>query len=189
MLNHIGTQDIETDRLLLRKFEITDASKMFDNWAKDFENVKYLSWKAHKNINETYKILNKWVEEYKNKDCYRWCIALKNTNEAIGSIGVSKIIENQAKCEIGYVISKKFWNNGIMTETLGAVVKFLFTNVNFNCIQLRHMTENPASGKVMLKCGAKFEKILKQYGFKNNGERCDVAFYFILKEEFQKNKS
>lgn len=72
-----------------------------------------------------------------------------------------------------------------MTEALGAVIKFLFTNVNFNRIQLRHATENPASGKVMLKCGLKFEGILRQYGFKNNGERCDSAIYSILREEFK----
>ncbi len=184
MLNHIGTQNIETDRLLLRKFEITDAPKMFNNLAKNPDNVKYLSWQAHKNIDETYKVLNKWLEEYKNQNYYRWCIALKNTNEAIGSIDVIEIIEIRSTCEIGYVVSKKFWNNGIMTEALGAVIKFLFTNVNFNRIQLRHATENPASGKVMLKCGLKFEGILRQYGFKNNGERCDSAIYSILREEF-----
>lgn len=111
MLNHIGTQNIETDRLLLRKFEITDAPKIFDNWAKDPDNVKYLSWQAHKNIDKTYKVLNKWLEEYKNQNYYRWCIALKNTNEAIGSIDVIEIIEIRSTCEIGYVVSK---NSGTM---------------------------------------------------------------------------
>ena len=40
MLNHVGTQNIETERLFLRKFKIDDAQQMFDNWAKDLENVK-----------------------------------------------------------------------------------------------------------------------------------------------------
>lgn len=44
MLTHIGTQNIGTERLLLRRFKIEDAEQMFDNWAKDPENVKYLSW-------------------------------------------------------------------------------------------------------------------------------------------------
>lgn len=70
-----------------------------------------------------------------------------------------------------------------MTEALSAVIKYLFIKVNFNRIQLRHLTENPASGKVMLKCGLKFEGILRQYGLKNNGEHCDSAIYSILRSE------
>ena len=50
IINYIGTQNIETDRLLLRKFTLKDAEPMFNNWAKDPENVKYLGWSAHKNM-------------------------------------------------------------------------------------------------------------------------------------------
>lgn len=183
MLNHVGTQNIETERLLLRQFKIEDAEQIFDNWAKDPENVKYLSWQAHRTIEDTYKILDKWIKEYKNKNSYRWCISLKDNNEAIGSIDVIEIIEIRSTCEIGYVISKKYWNKGIITETLKAVMNYLFNTVGFNRIQLRHMTENPASGRVMVKCGMKYEGILRQYGIKNTGERCDTAIYSILKSD------
>ena len=64
IINYIGTQDIETNRLLLRKFTLKDAEPMFNNWAKDPENVKYLGWSAHKNIDETYKVLNEWLGNY-----------------------------------------------------------------------------------------------------------------------------
>ena len=143
---------------------------MFDNWAKDPENVKYLSWQAHRSIDDTYKVLYEWIKEYKNKNSYRWCITLKDNNEV-------------STCEIGYVISKKYGNKGIMTETLRAVMNYLFNTVGFNRIQLRHMTENPVSGRVMVKCGMKYEGILRQYGVKNTGERCDTAIYSILKSD------
>ncbi len=93
------------------------------------------------------------------------------------------MIEIRSTCEIGYIISKKEWNKGIMTEALKAVIKYLFDKVNFNRIQLRHMVDNPASGKVMLKCGMKYEGVLRQYGLKNTGERCDTTIYSILKGE------
>ena len=70
-----------------------------------------------------------------------------------------------------------------MTETLRAVMNYLFNTVGFNRIQLRHMTENPVSGRVMVKCGMKYEGILRQYGVKNTGERCDTAIYSILKSD------
>lgn len=184
MLNHVGTQNIETERLLLRKFKIEDVQSIFDNWAKDPENVKYLSYKGpHKSSEETYKVLNEWIEKYKNKNYYRWCITLKDTKEIIGSIDVMQVMEIRSTCELRYIISKKYWNKGIMTETLRAVIDYLFTKVGFNRIQARHFVENPASGKVMLKCGMKFEGILRQYSLKNTGKRCDSAIYSILREE------
>lgn len=183
MLNHIGTQEIETERLLLRKFKIEDATQMFNNWARYPENVKYLSWLPHKSIDETYQILDKWLNEYKNKDYYRWCITLKDTHEAIGGIDVVEIMELRSTCEIGYVLSKNYWNRGIMTEALKAVLNYLFKKVNFNRIQLRHHIENIASGKVMQKCGLKYEGILRQYGITNTGKHCDSAIYSILKSE------
>ncbi len=182
-LNHIGTRNIETKRLLLRRFTLGDTAQMFNNWAKDPENVKYLSWKAHGSIDETYEVLNKWIDEYKNENSYRWCIVLKETNETIGGIDVIEIMQDRCTCEIGYVLSRNHWNKGIMTEALKAVIDYLIGKVNFNRIQLRHMVENPASGKVMLKCGMKFEGILRQYGLTNTGRQCDSAIYSILKEE------
>ena len=49
-MKHLGTQTIETDRLILKKFEIKDAQKMFENWASSDEVTKYLTWKPHKDV-------------------------------------------------------------------------------------------------------------------------------------------
>ena len=185
MLKHIGTQNIETERLLLRKFKSDDAGQVFNNWAKDPDNVKYLTWKAHEKIGDTLDIINKWIDGYKNKDFYRWCITLKETGEVIGGIDVVDIIEFRSTCEIGYVLSKKYWNNGFMTEALRAVINYLFGSVGFNRIQLLHLVDNPASGKVMIKCGMKCEGILRQYGIKNTGEYSDTAIYSILRREYE----
>ncbi len=143
-------KDLETERLFLRHFKLSDAGDMFKNWAGDPENVKYLSWKAHKNIFETESILKKWISEYSNSRCYRWCITLKNYNEAIGGIDVKSIVGNS--CEVGYVLSRKFWNQGIMAESLRIVIEYLF-KAGFLTIVASHRIDNPASGRVMEKCG------------------------------------
>ena len=52
-MNHVGTESIETDRLVLRKFEMTDAEDIFDNWASDPEVFRFWSWEPHKGIEET----------------------------------------------------------------------------------------------------------------------------------------
>lgn len=52
-MEHLGTINLETNRLILRKFKIEDAEDMYNNWASDNEVTKYLSWKTHLNIEET----------------------------------------------------------------------------------------------------------------------------------------
>lgn len=60
-MTHIGTQYIETDRLILRRFEQSDARAMYDNWASDDEVTKYLTWPTHTDVTVTERILGEWV--------------------------------------------------------------------------------------------------------------------------------
>lgn len=184
-MNHIGTQTIETKRLILRKFEINDAEDMFNNWAKDPENVKYLTWNAHKNVNETKEMVSKWVMEYENQNYYRWGVVLKENSSVIGGIDVTSLMERIECCEIGYILSKKYWNNGFMTESLHAVLDFLFNKVGFHRIQIYHDVDNCASGRVIQKNGLKHEGILRKYIKNNSNQWVDVALYSILKHEFK----
>ena len=62
MLNHKGTQKIETERLILRKAKIEDAEAMFRNWANDPEVTKFLTWPVHGSVEITKKLLAGWVE-------------------------------------------------------------------------------------------------------------------------------
>ena len=184
MLNHIGTKNIKTQRLFLRKFKSEDAEQIFNNWAKDPQNLKYVSWKAHKCIEDTRKVLDMWLKEYENQNCYRWCITSKTTDEVIGGIDIIALYENIDFAEVGYVLCKKYWNKGIMTEALKAVINYLFKNVKFHRIQARHDTNNPASGRVMIKSGMRYEGILREADKTNLDEWCDVAIYSILQSDF-----
>ena len=86
MLNHKGTQTIETPRLILRKARMEDAEPMLRNWANDTEVTKFLTWPTHGNIEVTKKLLESWVGSYQRDDYYQWMIVLKEINEPIGSI-------------------------------------------------------------------------------------------------------
>lgn len=185
MLNHVGTQIIETPRLILRKFKTEDAEQMYSNWASDPVVTKYLSWSIHKNVSETKEIIGSWVGEYENKNFYHWCITIKPTGEAIGDISIVKMFEDTECCEIGYVLSRKFWNKGIMTEALHAVLEYLFERAGFHRIQLKHDVENLASGKVMIKNGLKREGVLRKAEKNGQGQWCDAAIYSILIDEFK----
>lgn len=178
-MNHIGTQYIETDRLILRRFELADAQAMFDNWTSDDEVTKYLTWPTHIDVSVTELILGEWVPQYSKDDCYRWAIILKeNGPQPIGSIDVCHWRESGEVPEIGYCMGRRWWHQGIMTEALGAVIGFLFDQVGVQRIVARHDTNNLHSGGVMRKCGMKFEKVQEKANRNNQGV-CDCACYAI----------
>ena len=178
-MNHIGTQYIETDRLILRRFEVSDAQAMFDNWASDDEVTKYLTWPTHADISVTEQVLEDWVSQYAKDDCYRWAIVLKeNGPQPIGSIDVCHWREDGHAPETGYCMGKRWWHRGIMTEALGAVIEFVFDQVGVQRIVARHDVNNPHSGGVMRKCGMTFEEVTEKSGRNNQGE-CDMACYAI----------
>ena len=181
MLQHKGTQAIETSRLILRQARIKDAEPMFRNWANDPEVTKFLTWPTHGNIEVTEKLLANWVESYEKDDYYQWMIVLKEINEPIGSIMASTV--GRAKCaHIGYCIGKAWWYQGIMSETLKAVMDFLFDEVGYHRVEAMHDPNNPHSGGVMKKCGMKYEGTLRQAD-RNNQGICDASYYGILKSE------
>ena len=79
-MKHIGTKNIETERLILRRFTLDDADAMYRNWASDDEVTKYLTWPAHSSVDITKMVLADWVESYKNDDNYNWAITLKGND-------------------------------------------------------------------------------------------------------------
>ncbi|NLP35288.1 MAG: GNAT family N-acetyltransferase [Clostridiales bacterium] len=177
MLLHKGTNSIETRRLLLRKFEKNDAKDMFHNWAGDIEVCKYLSWGPHKNIGVTQMRIDSWINQYDYEDTYIWAIEYKNVNQAIGSISVEMNDDRTLSCEIGYCLSKEYWNRGIMTEALRVVMHYLHYEIGYEKIVAKHDILNPASGKVMQKAGMEFEKVLYQTSRRRDGTLCDCAVY------------
>lgn len=148
-----GNKTIETRRLVLRKFTLSDAEPMYRNWASDPEVTRYLLWPAHESEEETKGILKGWIAAYEKPGKYEWCIELKEIGEAIGSIGVVMVNEKVQSMEVGYCLSCDYWHKGIMSEALSAVVEYLTNEVGARRIQARCDTRNPYSAKVMEKCG------------------------------------
>lgn len=177
MIQHKGTNSIETIRLLLRRFEEQDARDMYSNWASDPEVCKYLSWGPHKDISVTRKRIIDWVRNYQYEDNYNWAIHLKGWNQVIGSISVEISNQSQLSCEVGYCIGKEYWNRGIMTEALLAVMHYLFYEVGYQHIRAKHDVLNIGSGRVMQKAGMQFEKMQYHTGIRRDGTYYDAAVY------------
>ena len=180
-MNHLGTQTLETPRLILRPFTLEDAPVMYRNWASDPEVTKYLTWPTHPSVQVSQMVLSDWVSCYEKKDYYQWAIVLRETDEPIGSMAVVSQRDDVGKAEIGYCIGRRWWRQGITPEALSAVIRFLMDEVGMQRIEARHDPRNPASGAVMRKCGMTFEGTLRRSDWNNQG-LCDASYYAIVKE-------
>lgn len=181
-MKNLGTKRIETERLILRRFTIEDAEAMYRNWAGDPEVTRFLTWPAHDSVETTRAVLAHWTQAYADDSRYEWCIAWKETNEPLGSIGVVHINEKTESVEVGYCIGRAYWNQGITSEALAAVIRFLFTEVGVNRVEAGHDIRNPHSGMAMEKCGMRREGIRRQAGWNSSGIS-DVAIYGLLKKD------
>lgn len=177
-----STKTIETQRLVLRKFNIDDYQMMFDNWASDSAVAKNAGWPKHENPEDTKGLVQMWVEEYKEENVFNWIVELKN-QFPIGSITVIRKDLINRTCEIGYNIGQKYWNNGYATEAIKAVIDYLFSLDLFNTITAQCFEYNVASSRVLEKNGFSKEGILRNR-YIMDGKSINLVELSLLKEEY-----
>lgn len=182
-MKHLGSKILKTERLILRPFKESDARAMFENWASDPEVAKYLTWTPHKSVEETHALLKLWEEESKQPNVYHWAIELEG--ELVGDINMVNVNEQSERGITGYCLSRKHWGKGIMTEAYAEVLRFLFEEVGFYRIEATHAACNPASGRVMEKCGLLYEGTFrKKFRLLSTGEWVDIVQRAILREDY-----
>ncbi len=181
-MNHLGTVKLETERLILRRLTLDDAESVFTNWASDAEVTKYLTWPTHQSIEDSLAYMQFCVNGYSESAFYQWGVVLKETQELIGNVSVVKILDGIDGLELGWAIGRNYWGNGYTAEAALTMIDYLFDQVGANCIFAGHDVNNPNSGRVMQKCGMKFEGILRQRG-RNNQGIVDMAYYSILQSD------
>ena len=143
---------METERILLRPWHDDDAETLF-KYASDPEVGPRAGWPPHKNIEESLII----IRTIFNSD-HMWAIELRETQEPMGCIGYyahgeSNIEIGENDAEVGYWIARPYWNRGICTEALQLVIDHCFNDKHYSTLWADYFPENPASGKVMEKCG------------------------------------
>lgn len=174
---------LETRRLRLRKLAMRDAQDIYD-YSRDPLVARYVLWEAHRSIGESRSYLRYMLRKYRLGEPASWGIEWKATGQIIGTIGFMWIQRENASAEVGYSLSRAFWNQGVMTEALQELIRYGFRSLNLNRIEAQHETENPASGAVMRKCGMRHEGTLRQR-LLNKGKFVDVELYAILRRDFQ----
>lgn len=185
-LKHKGSVILVTDRFILRQFKLNDVHNVFINWSSDIDSARYNAWSVHEDEAVTKSYISEWIQYYKKINYYHWAIVDKNNDsEVIGSISVSNIKKRKKYCEIGYTVAKKRWNEGIATEVLVCVLKFLSEEVGFETIRALHDVRNKASGKVMKKAGMDYIKNQMKFFLSGHKFFMNCSIYEYKKNEKQ----
>ncbi|MCK5129576.1 MAG: GNAT family N-acetyltransferase [Clostridiales bacterium] len=185
MINHIGTNTIETERLLLRKFRISDSTDMLKNWIADEVVQGGYGEPVYQTYEEVAELLDRWVKNYKNGNFYRWAIILKETNENIGQIGFCRVYDKYDAVEIEYCLGQRFWGLGYATECVNAIIKYCFESIKLNEIEAFHRKKNIRSGKLLTKT-IKY-RTNSAYRFINKEPPDNYIFYKIDKDQYFKS--
>jgi len=156
-MNH--PPSLETDRLLLRPFVMSDASRV-QSLAGD---VKV--YESTLNIPHPYQdgVAEKWIashlSQFYNSEGVTLAITLKSDGSLIGAIGLVAVTAHQS-AELGYWIGVPYWNNGYCTEAAIVTIRYGYSILKYHKIIAKHLECNAASGRVMEKAGMRKEGVL-----------------------------
>ena len=184
MLTHSGTQSIETDRLILRRFLYTDDDSMLKYWIADEKIQSLYSEPVYETKEAVKELLDKYIGSYEREDYYRWAIIEKTTGECIGQIAYFLVDNKNHFAEIEYCIGSDFQCKGFATEATKAVIKFGFEKMNLHKVQICTKTINAPSKRVIEKCGLTYEGTFRDY-FYMDGEYVGRLYFSILRSEYE----
>ena len=172
---------LETPRLILRRIAMRDANDIFA-YSSDPEVARHVLWSAQRSIGEAREYCRFMIRRYRADEPSSWGIVEKATERMVGTIGYMAYSEENATVEVGYSLARWLWNGGYMTEALEQVIDYTFDAMRVNRIEAQHELSNPASGRVMQKCGMQREGVIRQRLY-NKGKYVDVALYAILRSD------
>ena len=162
MNKYIDITDIvlTTERLILRSWRESDLEDFYEYASVDGVG-QMAGWSPHKDIEESGQILSRFIEG-------KHVFALEYQGKVIGSLGVEKYKEEnypqlaalQGR-EIGYVLSKAHWGQGLMPEAVKAVIEWLFRDIQLDFIICGHFDWNSQSRRVIEKCGFRYIKTVE----------------------------
>ena len=175
--------ELITERLTLRPFREDDTEALYA-YSKDEPVGRNAGWKPHESIEESRDILHHFIEEREV-----WAICEKQSGKVIGSIGLhrdSKRRRNFNQCRMmGYVLSKAYWGQGLMTEAAKEVLRHAFEDLGLEMVTISHFSYNQRSARVIEKLGFHREGILRKAFLRYDGSLLDDVGYSMTREEYQ----
>jgi ribosomal-protein-alanine N-acetyltransferase len=162
-------ETLETERLLLRRPRLADAPVVLEAWGQDPEVTRYIGWETHRTVADSEAYLTAQEEAWSKGEGHRaWLIEERSAPHPVGAIGIT--FEGAGlRAWLGYVLARRCWGRGLMTEALVEV-----SRASFGLAPRLHRlwavcdVENAASARVLEKAGYAFEGVLRAWALAPN---------------------
>ncbi len=174
--------EIVTERLLLRRLRPEDAPEVFEYCSRDTV-TKYVIFETHRTLADSEAFIERCLAGTPLEFGVVWAIVLRSSGKVIGTIGLHRLDASLLKVEAGYALHDDFWNQGIVTEAMKAVIAEVFTHTPIKRIEALCIAEHGASAKVMEKAGMQYEGTLRQWTIIKNIAQ-DMKIYSILRDDY-----
>lgn len=171
----------ETERFYLREFLNQDLEDLFE-LDSDPEVHRFLGNKPFKKIEESQKIIEHVQKQYKKFGFGRLAIIDKKTNDFIGWSGLryeQSLRKEFAYNDLGYRLKRKYWGNGIATETALKSLEYGFNQINLEKINAAADIDHVVSNRILQKVGLKFIETFEYDGKEHN-------WYELKKSDWEK---
>jgi [ribosomal protein S5]-alanine N-acetyltransferase len=174
-------EEVETERLRLRWPTEADAEEIFARFASDPEVTRYMLWKPHRSVEDTYAFLRKRDTDPVIAGGQRWLLRLKTTGLLLGMIGCRRIEPHVL--QFGYCLARDSWGQGYATEATRAMVPIWIALPEIERVQAFCDPTNVASAKVLERSGLQYEGTLRRYVVSPNfdNEARDARLYAAVK--------
>ena len=181
-LNLLPFLEINTNRLLLGRMQSKHAADLLPLRSSE-KVMQYIDKERSNTLEEVEALIKRIDEDVINNNGITWRISLKeNPEKLIGTIGFWRIIKQNYRAEVGYMIHPDYWGKGLMKEALQAVINFGFSNIKLHSIEAHINPGNNASAKLLETMGFVREAYFKEdYFFR--GAFLDSAIYSLLNKK------
>ena len=172
-------QEIETERLHLRKIHDEDASMLFKNIYNNFEWYKYYYQLPFQNFEEYQQLVAKYKTWYEIGNHFRWGIVLKEAQEMIGLVQLHTKDELNNHCKLGYIIGYQYHHQGYAKEAVNKVIDFAFDTLGYHRIEADIVVKNQDSIHLAESLGMEMEAVQKE-SYRLEEQYLDQKVYVLL---------
>lgn len=178
---------LHTDRLLLREIVAGDADAIFAIRG-DYAVTRLNIGAAYTSVDEARDLIESMTRAYQERRALRWGVCIRNGEEVgpvVGMCGFNYWDQTDRRASVGFDLAQACWGRGIMGETLRAVLRFGFVEMNLNRIEADTSADNLPSIRLLERVGFCCEGTQRQqYWEAETGAFADLHLYALLRYEW-----
>jgi [ribosomal protein S5]-alanine N-acetyltransferase len=177
---------LETTRLVLRVPEREDAEALFEAYASDLDATRYLSWRPHEDPSGMRDYVERIHASWAEGSAYHWVLELDDTPVGMISAEVSA-----HAWELGYVLGRRWWRQGLMSEAVAALTRWGLTTGGLPRVWAVCDVDNVASARLLESVGFVREGVLRRWSLHPNvaDEPRDVHVYSRVRDDLAADTS